>query len=297
MYNDITIIGAGPAGMSAAVYAARAGCSVALIEETVPGGQIVTTNEVNNYLGFINIDATELALKMAEHVSSFGIDIKYESVKSIDVSGEIKKVFTKKNIYESKVVIIAAGVKRRMLDVEGEMKFRGRGVSYCAVCDGMFFKDKTAAVVGGGFTAIEDAMYLSNICKKVYLIHRRNEFRAEGTIIEQLKNYNNIELVMNSVVTSIDGDKKFDAIMVNNERQIELDCVFVAIGMEPSAQFITSDIHCDENNYILTDENMMTNINGVFAAGDIRKSNLKQIITAASDGAIAGTKAAKYVKE
>jgi len=297
MYNDITIIGAGPAGMSAAIYAARAGCSVVLIEEMVPGGQIVTTGEINNYPGFVNIDAAELALKMAEHVKSLNVEIKCQTVKSLDLNDAVKRVHTRKNVYESKAVIIASGVKRRMLGVEGEMKFRGNGVSYCAVCDGMFFKGKVAAVVGGGYTAVEDAMYLAKICGKVYLIHRRNEFRADGIIVEHLKSYNNIEVILNAQVTSINGGEKVNSVTLNNERQITLDSVFIAIGMEPSAQFMTNDIKCDENNYIITDENMMTNIGGVFAAGDIRRSPLKQIITAASDGAIAATKAAKYIKD
>jgi thioredoxin-disulfide reductase len=297
---DIAIIGAGPAGLTAAIYAARAGYQTVIFESAVPGGQVISTDTVDNFPGMKGIAGYEIIDKMLEHVKSYGIEIINEPVTAIDITG--KNIVTSQNTYKTKTIIIAAGAKRRKLEVEGETEFLGRGVSYCAICDGNFYRKKDVAVVGGGYTAVEDAAYLARICNKVYIIHRRDDFRAKGIEVDHLKSLPNVELVMNSAVTAITGEAKVSAINVNNlvsgeNTTINVSGIFITVGTIPASEFIPPEIKCNDDNYIITDENMMTNISGIFAAGDIRQSPLKQIITAASDGATAASKAVNYIED
>ena len=299
---DIAIIGAGPAGLTAAVYAARAGYHTVILESAVPGGQVISTDTIDNFPGMQGITGYEMIDKMLDHVKSYGVEIINEPVIGMDIGGDIKSVITSAGTYKAKTVIIAAGAKRRTLDVDGEADFIGRGVSYCAICDGNFYRKKDVAVVGGGYTAVEDAAYLARICNKVYIIHRRDDFRAKGIEVDHLKSLDNVELVMNSAVTAVSGEKRLSGITVNNivtgaDTKINVSGLFIAVGTIPSSEFIPTEINRDSDNYIITDENMMTNIGGVFAAGDVRRSPLKQIITAASDGAIAASKAVVYIED
>lgn len=295
---DVAIIGGGPAALGAALYVARSGVGCTIFEKQFAGGQASTTYEIDNYLGFTQSPSgSALTEKMVEHVMGFGVNFKYSNVKELDLTGDIKKIITPKKEFEAKAVILAMGASPALLGVEGEKEFSGRGVSYCATCDGMFFKDKVICVVGGGNTAVEDALYLSPIAKKVYIIHRRDSFRASPLLVERLKKCENVEFVMESRVEKITGDEHVTSVTVNTNsslREIETDALFVAVGITPSSELVAGVIQC-ENGFILTDETMKTNIPGVFAAGDIRKKSLRQVITAVADGAIAGEEAAKYV--
>lgn len=299
---DVIIIGAGPAGLTAAIYAARAGYQTLMLESTVPGGQVINTETIDNYPGMKGINGYDMIDKMLEHVKSYDVQIKSESVIGMDIHGDVKQITTEKSVYEAKAVIITAGAKRRTLGIDDEAKYTGHGISYCAICDGNFYRGKDVAIVGGGYTAVEDAAYLARVCNKVYIIHRRDEFRAKGIEVEHLKSLDNVEILMNSTVKEIKGENKISSITVSNlitnaDSEINISGLFIAVGMIPASDFIPLDINRDDDNYILTDENMMTNIQGVFAAGDIRHSPLKQIITAASDGAIAASKAVTYIEE
>lgn len=295
---DVAIIGGGPAALGAALYAARSGMDVTIFEKKFVGGQASTTYEIDNYLGFTDAPSgSTLTEKMTEHVTKFGVKFRYNGVKELDLSGDVKKIITSKREFEAKTVILAMGATPALLGAEGEKELSGRGVSYCATCDGMFFKDKIASVVGGGNTAVEDALYLSPIAKRVYIIHRRDEFRASPLLVERLKECENVEFVMESRITKIDGDDSVKSITVETggtSREIETDALFVAVGTTPASELIIDKVNC-ENGFVITDETMATNIPGVFAAGDIRKKPLRQVITAVSDGAIAGEEAAKYV--
>jgi len=293
MEYDIIIIGAGPAGLTAAVYAARAGQNILILESVVPGGQIISTDMIDNFPGMKGISGYDLVEKMLAHAKSYDVEIRNESVTAVNIN---KEVTTSQAVYKAKAIIIAAGAVRRTLGIDDEVKFIGRGISYCAVCDGNFYRKKDVAVVGGGYTAVEDAAYLAKICNKVYIIHRRDEFRARGVDVDHLKSFGNVEFIMNSTVTAINGDKKVSSVTINNNTTIDVSGVFIAVGTVPASDFIPAEINRDDNNYIITDENMMTNIDGIFAAGDIRRSPLKQIITAASDGAIAASKAVMYIE-
>lgn len=291
---DIIIIGAGPAGLNAALYASRAGKKTLVLEKTFAGGQAATTYEVDNYIGVEKCDGATLAMKMASQATSFGAEIKYEDV--LDINIEEKRIKTQKNEYKSKAIILSMGANPKKLGLENEDKLRGRGVSYCATCDGNFFKEKIACVVGGGDTALEDAIYLSALCKKVYLIHRRNSFRAVSLLINKVEENSKIECIFDSTVEKINGDNIMESIVVKNvktneETKIDTNALFVAIGTSPNTDIVKDKITLDENGYIITDENMKTSADGVFAAGDIRQKTLRQIITAASDGAVAANSA------
>jgi len=291
---DIIIIGAGPAGLNAALYASRAGKKTLVLEKTFAGGQAATTYEVDNYIGVEKCDGAALAMKMASQATSLGAKIKYEDV--LDINIEEKRIKTQKNEYKSKAIILSMGANPKKLGLENEDKLRGRGVSYCATCDGNFFKEKIACVVGGGDTALEDAIYLSALCKKVYLIHRRNSFRAVSLLINKVEENSKIECIFDSTVEKINGDNIMESIVVKNvktneETKIDTNALFVAIGTSPNTDIVKDKITLDENGYIITDENMKTSADGVFAAGDIRQKTLRQIITAASDGAVAANSA------
>lgn len=297
---DVAIIGGGPAALGAALYAARSGMSVTVFEKKFVGGQAATTYEIDNYLGFTDAPSgSALAEKMQEHVSKFGVKFRYNEVKALDLSGDVKKIFTAKKEFEAKSVILAMGASPARLSVPGEEELSGRGVSYCATCDGMFFKDKTVCVAGGGNTAVEDAIYLAPIAKKVYIIHRRDTFRASPLLVERLKKFDNVECLMESRVTSISGEDKVEELVVEHnsgtKTQLPTDALFVAVGTVPASRLVSDKAICDEYGFIVTDEDMRTSLKGVFAAGDIRKKSLRQVITAVADGATAGEEAAKYV--
>ena len=299
---DLIIIGAGPAGMSAAVYAARAELDFIVIEGSMmQGGQVLTTYDVDNYLGLPGIGGFEMGMKFAEHAKKLGVSFVTENVISMDVAGEVKKVVTDKKEYETKTIIIATGAVHRKAGIPGEAEFTGKGVSYCATCDGAFFKNKTTAVVGGGDVAVEDAIYLARMCEKVYLIHRRDEFRAAKSLVNKAKNTENIELVLDSTVERISGEAKVSSIEVKNKKtgntdEFAVDGVFFAVGMQPVTAFVDKSVQMNEAGYIVAGEDCATNVPGVYAAGDIRTKQLRQIITAAADGANAVTSVEKYIQ-
>lgn len=299
---DLIIIGAGPAGMSAAVYAARAELNFIVIEGSMmQGGQVLTTYDVDNYLGLPGIGGFEMGMKFAEHAKKLGVSFVTENVISMDVAGEVKKVVTDKKEYETKTIIIATGAVHRKAGIPGEAEFTGKGVSYCATCDGAFFRNKTTAVVGGGDVAVEDAIYLARMCEKVYLVHRRDEFRAAKSLVNKAKNTQNIEIVLDSTVERISGEAKVSTIEVKNKKtgntaELAVDGVFFAVGMQPVTAFVDKSVQMNEAGYIVAGEDCATNVPGVYAAGDIRTKQLRQIITAAADGANAVTSVEKYIQ-
>ncbi len=299
---DVAIIGGGPAALSAAIYVSRSGKSCTVFEKKFIGGQVSTTFEVDNYPGFDNAPTgIELAEKMFSHASKFGVNFRYNAVKELVLHGDEKKIITAKKEFTAKSIILATGASPALLNVPGEREFTGKGVSYCATCDGMFFKDKTVCVAGGGNTAVEDALYLAPIGKKVYIIHRRDEFRASPVLVERLKKHENVEFVLNSQVTQVSGEDALSSVTVvsksGEERTVNADGLFVAVGINPANELFKDEINCDQYGFVITDETMATNIPGVFAAGDIRQKPLRQVVTAVSDGAIAGEEAAKYANE
>lgn len=298
---DIAILGGGPGGITAGIYAKRAGLDVVIIEKNMPGGAITTTPEISNYTGFSSISGMELATKMFEHAGNFNIPFVFDEVKSVELEGEVKKVVCFGQEILAKTIIIGTGASVRKLDVVGEKKFLGKGISYCATCDGNFFKGLKVAVVGGGNTALEDALYLSNLASDVYLIHRRDEFRGQEYLVQKLKERENIHFVLNSVVSALDGEEKLTGVVVENletkaHQNLKIDGLFVCIGRGPDTDVYGNKLKLTDGGYIQTDCNMKTNIDGVFAIGDIRNTPLRQVITACSDGAIAATKAFEYIK-
>lgn len=305
MKTDIIIIGAGPAGLTAGIYAKRAGANVLIIEKYSVGGQAALTATIENYPGFESISGFELGMKMHEHATRLGCETIYEDVVGIDASGKTKKVKTTSGEHEAKAIIIASGATARRLNLEGETKLIGRGISYCAVCDGAFFKGKTVAVVGGGNTALEDSMYLAKFAKKVFLIHRRDEFRGDEILAKELRsktqeNGGIIEILYNTTVEKLIGENKLEKIQIKNTKtgelsEIELDGLFVAIGRAPDTQSVNGQVEVDEQGYIKVDENCKTNIDGVFGAGDVTNNKLKQVVTACAQGAIAGNSASRFI--
>ena len=303
---DIIIVGGGPAGLTAAIYALRARRSVLLVEKMVIGGQVTQTDNIENYPGFESISGPELSMKMYDQAEKLGLKTVYSDVKSMKLEDDVKIVETFDGTFESKAVILAMGAVARSLDIDSEREFRGKGVSYCATCDGNFYKNKVVAVVGGGNSSVGEALYLSNIASKVYLIHRREEFRAEEVVMQKVNEIaettGKIEIVTNTVVKDIEGNGKVESLILTNlaektEKEIPVDGVFVAIGRKPDTGLLEGVVDLDESGYIITDEEMYTNVKGVFAAGDVRKKGLKQIVTACSDGAIAATEAIEYINK
>lgn len=298
---DLLVLGGGPAGITAGIYAKRAGLNVAIIEKNMPGGAVNTTFEVENFTGFSKIGGMELATKMFEHLSNLNVPIIFDEVKCAKIEGDIKTVECFGGVYQAKSVILAFGASVRKLNLENEKKFVGRGVSYCATCDGNLFKGEKVALVGGGNTALEDALYLANICSDVYLIHRRNEFRGVDILSKQVESKGNIHLVLNSVVSEISGDDRLKTVVVKDlesgvAQNLDVSALFVCIGRGPDTEMIDGNLKLDENGYIKTDETCKTSVEGVYACGDIRTTPLRQIITACADGAIAATKAFEFVK-
>ena len=289
---DVIIIGGGPGGLSAGVYAGRANLKTLILEGTGIGGQVNYTTDIDNYPGFFGT-GPELSAKMREQTEKFGVIFSSENVKEIkNPSADVKIVRTRKNEYRAKAIIIATGANPRMLGVDGEERLKGAGVSYCATCDGAFFKDKTVAVTGGGNTAFEEALYLSKFCQKVYIIHRSEKFRASKSLVDRVRENSKILIRTNEQIEKIQGDMAVKSLVLMHTISkkitvLDTDAVFVAIGRNPENSLVKDFIELDEAGYIVTDENMRTNVVGIYAVGDVRKTPLRQIITAASDGAIA----------
>lgn len=303
--HDLIILGAGPAGLTAGIYAARGGLNALIIENKAPGGQASLTAKVENYPGVQEASGFDLAFNMLNQAKSFGAQVKTGTVANLTLSGKEKKVvLAKGKEFSSDAVIIATGANPRPLGVEGELELVGRGVSYCATCDGMFFKDKTVAVVGGGNTAVEDALYLEKLASKVYLIHRRDELRADKILADRIKS-SSVEILWDSIVTKLVADDKLTQIEVKNVKNDSLSAVlvdglFVAVGQIPNTSFLeNADVKPNLNpaGYIVADEEMRTSVEGVFACGDVREKSLRQIVTACADGAIAANGAIKYLQE
>lgn len=295
---DIIIVGAGPAGMTAAIYGRRAGKSVLVLEAASYGGQIINTPDVENYPSAAHISGFDLATQIYEQAKALGAEFAFEKVTGIE-DGDVKTVVTAKNRYEGRAVIIATGSENRKLGVAGEDELVGRGVSYCATCDGAFYRKKTVAVVGGGNTALEDALYLADLAEKVYLIHRRDQFRGDETTVARLRERENVELVLNSRVTGLIAEKKLTAVEVTdkdgNTSQLEVNGLFVAVGRVPENQNFASVIELDGAGYAVAGENCRTRSAGIFVAGDNRVKDVRQLVTATADGAVAATEAIKYL--
>ena len=298
---DIVIIGAGPAGLTAAIYARRANKKVLVLEAKTYGGQILNTNNIENYPGIESISGYDYATNLYNQVINKGAEVKFEKVISINDELAEKIVETPNNKYKTKTVIIATGSDNRYLGLENEKELTGRGVSYCATCDGSFFRNKDIAVVGGGNTAIYDVKYLSDIANKVYLIHRRNEFKVDNSQLEEIKEKNNVELILESRITKLNGKDFLESIEVTdkdgNIKNINVSGLFIAVGKIPENENFKNLINMDEKGYIISDELCHTNIDGIFVAGDNRQKNLRQLVTATSDGAIAATEAIKYINK
>ena len=300
MIYDIAIIGAGPAGLAAAIYGQRAGLKTITFEANVHGGQIINTPEVENYPALGKVSGVEYAMTIYEQAVGFGAEIEYKAVVDVELEGDIKTLKCNDGTeYQAKTVIIATGVVRRKLEIPGEDRFLGAGVSYCATCDGLFFKDKVATVVGGGNTALEDAVYLAGICEKVYLIHRRDEFRGSRHEVEKVLANPKIEILYDTIPLAIEGEGNVSRLKVKNvkteeEKTLFTSAVFVAVGLVPQNDLFTGKVDMD-GGYIAAGENCLTNVPGVFVAGDTRTKTLRQLVTATSDGAIAATAAANYL--
>lgn len=300
---DVAIIGGGPAGLSAALYAGRAGLSCILFEKLFFGGQMLKTAEIDNYPGAPAIrDVYAFSASMHAQAAEFGAEFKNEAVSAVRTEGNTKIVTTAKGEYRAKTLILATGAYPKKLEVPGEAEFSGKGVSYCATCDGAFFKGKTVAVVGGGDTALEDALFLSAICEKVYIIHRRDTFRGAHHLYARAKKQENIAFILDSAVTEIVGEKTVTGVEVRNlkteeKTSLSVSAVFIAIGSTPDSALFQNLVTLDTNGYIVTDARMRTSATGVFAAGDVKQKALRQIITAVSDGAEAVYNIQRYLLE
>ncbi len=297
---DIIVVGAGPAGMTAAIYTRRASKTVLVLEALSYGGQILNTPDIENYPVEAHISGFDFSTKLYEQTKALGAEFKFEKVVGIREENGLKVVETPKNRYEAKAVILATGSENRKLGIEGEDKLTGRGISYCATCDGNFFRKKTVAVAGGGNTALEDALYLSDLAEKVYIIHRRDSFRGEDVYVERLKEKANVEFVYNANVTRLIAEKRLKAIEVTDKldgsiRTIELDGLFVAIGRVPENQNFADLVKLDDSGYVMAGEDCHTSCEGIFVAGDNRTKALRQLVTATADGAMAATEAVKYI--
>ncbi len=298
---DVIIIGGGPAGYTSAIYCSRAGFGVLVIEKFSPGGQMTQTSQIENYPGFENgVDGFELGFKMQQGAEKFGTKTLRSEVIGVELSGEIKKIVTSDGEFFAKSVIIATGADHRHLGLDDEEKLIGKGVAYCAACDGMFYRGKTVAVVGGGNSAAADALLLSKICEKVILVHRRDTLRAERAYHNPLMKAENVEFVLNSTVSEILSENTVTGIKVKNtisgeEREIPVNGVFISIGRVPNTSLFKGQIDIDEYGYIIADETTKTNIPGVFAVGDVRTKPVRQIVTAVGDGATAAHYAEEYI--
>lgn len=301
MYDTI-IIGAGPAGMTAALYAARSNLKVALIEGGLPGGQMNNTSDIENYPGYANISGPELAEKMFEPLENLGVEHLYGFVENIEDHGDVKKVITDNEEFETRTVIVATGSKHRLLGVPGEEELNSRGISYCAVCDGAFFRDQDLLVVGGGDSAVEEAIFLTQFAKSVTIVHRRDELRAQKVLQDRAFANDKINFIWDSVVKEIKGENRVESVVIENVKTNQVTehafgGVFIYVGLDPVSDF-TKDLQIqDESGWIVTDDHMKTSVAGVFAVGDVRQKDLRQVTTAVGDGAIAGQEAYKYITE
>lgn len=298
---DVIIAGAGPAGMSAAVYASRANLSTLMLEKGVPGGQMMNTEEIENYPGYDHIIGPDLSVKMFEHAQKFGAEYQYAEILDVEDKGEFKLVKTTNGEYKTKAFIIATGSSPRKLGVPGEDQYTGKGVSWCAVCDGAFFKNREVIVVGGGDSAVEEAIFLTRFATKVTVVHRRDSFRAQKIIQDRLFSNDKISVIWDSVVKEVQGEMKVAKVVIENVKTNEItelpaDGVFIYVGADPISKPFLSLGVTNESGYIPTDELMRTKVEGVFAAGDIREKTLRQIITAANDGSQAAITAQHYIE-
>lgn len=304
---DIAIIGAGPAGMTASVYARRAGYSVTVFELGMPGGQLSTTDKIENFPGYPEgLPGAELGMKFYEHAQAFGAEFVFEQVVRVEADGAVKKVVTNNGTeekeYEARAIIIATGAHPRTLGVPGEDTFRGHGVSYCGTCDGFFFRGKDVCVVGGGDVAVEDAIYLANMCNSVTVFHRRDELRANKRSQDAAFSNGKITFVWNTIVTELKGDDQLRSVVTKNVKTDEVkewtfDGCFIFVGYDPNQDVYPQGLATDERGYVLTDENMATNIPGVYAVGDVRKKNVRQVATAVGDGGIVMSDIERYFRE
>lgn len=299
---DIIIIGSGPAGLSAAIYAQRACLDTIVIEKNgISGGQVLNTWEVDNYPGFPGVTGFELSRQFREHANKLGARVVQDEVVQVELSGNVKKVVCEEETYEARCVILASGAHHRTLEVPGEEELRGAGVSYCATCDGAFFRGRTVAVVGGGDAALEDAIFLARMCEKVYIVHRRDKLRGAKRLQERLQALENIEFVWNSETVAIEGNAQVEALRLRQtktgeEKRLDVDGVFIAVGIAPESELYAGQLELDEQGYIRADESSQTSVPGVFAAGDVRTKALRQILTAASDGANCVASAERYLQ-
>ena len=294
--HDMIVIGGGPAGYTAALYAARAGLDALVIERMSAGGQMAVTDTIDNYSGFDEgIPGWELGMKMQAGAERFGAVTKYGEVVSVELEGKIKKVKTSSGEWLARTVVVATGAGPRELGIKREEEFVSRGVHYCAHCDGRFYKNKVVAVIGGGNSALEDALYLSRLASKVYLIHRRDSFRASKIYVDALEKSSNIEFLANSSVSELIADERVTGIRLSDGRELEVNGLFVSIGRKPASEIFRGQLDLDEGGYILADESTRTNIAGVYAVGDVRTKPLRQVVTAVGDGAVAVHFAEEYL--
>lgn len=299
---DIIIIGSGPAGLSAAIYAQRACLDTIVIEKNgISGGQVLNTWEVDNYPGFPGVTGFELSRQFREHANKLGARVVQDEVVQVELSGNVKKVVCEEETYEARCVILASGAHHRTLEVPGEEELRGAGVSYCATCDGAFFRGRTVAVVGGGDAALEDAIFLARMCEKVYIVHRRDKLRGAKRLQERVQALENVEFVWNSETAAVEGNGQVEALRLRQtktgeEKRLDVDGVFIAVGIAPASELYAGQLELDEQGYIRADESGQTSVPGVFAAGDVRTKALRQILTAASDGANCVASAERYLQ-
>ena len=295
---DCLILGGGPAGMSGALYCSRAGLNCAIVDSSALGGAPSNYCEIENYLGFNRIDGAELCERFEEHINNFNVQkFPFEEIQNVELNSNVKKITTIDKELLAKTIIIATGAKAKKLNIKGEKEFKGRGVSYCAVCDGAFYKNKVVAVVGGGNSALEEALYLTRFANIVYLIHRRDEFRADKIIQNRVFENKKIKPILNSVIEEIQGTNKVEKIILkntlnNNINEINLDGIFIYIGLEPNSELFNDKLEQDKQGFIITDNTMQTSVDGVYAIGDVRNTPLRQVITA-----VAGVTVSKYLME
>ncbi len=303
--TKLVIIGAGPAGVASAVYAARAGIAPVIIENGVVGGQAAVSSVIENYPGYVSITGAELAEKFREQLSALGVDIEeFDPIERTELSDSSKKIFTESKIYEAEAVIIAAGASPKKLPIESEEKFRGRGVHYCAVCDGSAYRGRTVGVVGGGSAALEEALYLSKIAERVIIIRRKNSFHAENAVLKRVEGAPNIEIMYNTELADVGGKNALEYALIHGAdepaekaEKLPLSAVFGYIGSVPATELFGDFIKLNEQGYIVADKNLQTNIKGVFAAGDVREKRYRQIVTAVSDGAEAALNAVNFIQK
>lgn len=299
---DTLILGGGPAGLSAAIYAARGACTTAIIDTSMLGGQPTNYLELENYPGFGLIDGFDLMEKFEQHVDKFGVaKFPMQEIESIDLTSKIKTIITKEANFQAKTVIIATGAQPKKMEIAGEKEFTGRGVSYCAVCDGAFYKEKTVAVVGGGNAAVEEAMYLTKFADKVYIIHRRDALRADKIVQERAFKNEKIEFILDTIIQKVLGNNTVHTLVIENVKtkeitDLKVDGVFPYIGYNANTENFNGQLKQDNAGFIITDETMQTSVDGVFAVGDVRTTPLRQVITAAADGAVGAVHAIKYLE-